>query len=444
MAGAIVKRKRVLPRERLARALYSTLGTCVAATFPLLLPLICVNGRWRKGMLSRLTLRLPSVPPGAQVVWLHAASVGEVLALVPLVELLKRKYPHIHLALSSQTSSALGLSLQRLPQLDARFYFPLDLPGLAARVLDRLRPCLVVFTETELWPGLLFAAADRGIPAVMVSGRLSPSALRWYRRGGWVFGPSLGLVMLLCVQSREDGARLVELGADPDKVIVTGSLKTVPAPSEQPRWVRRLAARGSCSVFVAGSTHKGEEEQLLAAFSRVRRVAPHALLVLAPRHPQRFEEVGKLVEQSGLPLVRRSQLREGQDKAWTGEDPAVVLLDTIGELASCYRGAAAAFVGGSLVPVGGHNLFEPALSRCPVLFGPHTGNTEEAARLLVSAGGGVRIAGEDDLVSWLGKLLSDRAASTTMGDRAFRALAHRADPLRLTAAAISPLLDGMP
>jgi len=333
---------------------------------------------------------------------------------------------------------------ERLSALSGVFYFPLDLPGFPGRVLDRLRPILILVAETEIWPGLLFAAARRGVPTAIVSGRVSPKAFVWYRRARALFAPALGTVSRLCVQSGEDARRFLALGARPDRVIVTGSLKSGASPScdSRPPWLAAIGG-GERPIFVAGSTHAGEEEAVLRAFAAARREVPHALLVLAPRHPRRFGEVASLVGGSGLSCVLRSDLarREKEAKGAPGE-PAVILLDTIGELAGCYRSATVAFVGGSLVDIGGHNLFEPALSRCPVLFGPHTQNSEDAARRLIEAKGAERVTDEGELTLWLARLLADPQGAKAMGERAFEAVAAAAaEPVRLTLEAISVLLQ---
>ncbi len=436
-----------LPPKPFPRVLYGALGFLALAGLPLALAVAGLRPAWRRGLAQRLALGLPPSLPQGRCVWLHAASVGEVLALCALTDRLHRARPDLRLVLSTQTSTGRQVARERLSALSGVFYFPLDLPGFPGRVLDRLRPVLVLVAETEIWPGLLFAAARRGIPTAIVSGRLSPKAFIWYRRARTLFAPALATVSRLCVQSGEDAGRFVALGAKPDRVIITGSLKSgaLPSSDSRPCWLAAIGA-GERPIFVAGSTHAGEEEAVLRAFAAARREVPRALLVLAPRHPRRFGEVASLVEGSGLSYVLRSDLveREGEARGAAGE-PAVILLDTIGELAGCYRKATVAFVGGSLVDIGGHNLFEPALSRCPVLFGPHTQNSEEAARRLIEAKGAERVADEGALALWLARLLGDPEGAKAMGERAFAAVAAAAaEPVRLTLEAISVFLEDRP
>lgn len=436
-----------LPAETFGHVLYGTLGFLALAGLPLALAAAWLRPAWRRSLAERLAIGLPRSLPEGRCVWLHAASVGEVLALSALIDRLHCTRPDLRLVLSTQTSTGRQVAREHLSALSGVFYFPLDLPGFPGRVLDRLRPVLVLVAETEIWPGLLFAAARRSVPTAIVSGRVSPKAFAWYRRARALFAPALGTVSRLCVQSGEDARRFLALGAQPDRVIVTGSLKSGASPRShsRPPWLAAIGA-GERPIVVAGSTHAGEEVAVLKAFAAARKEVPEALLVLAPRHPRRFGEVASLVGESGLSYVLRSDLVEREkEAAGVPSGPAVVLLDTIGELAGCYRSATVAFVGGSLVDIGGHNLFEPALSRCPVLFGPHTQNGEEAARQLLEAKGAERVADEEELALWFARLLADPEGAKAMGERAFAAVAaSAAEPVRLTLEAISVFLEGRP
>ena len=304
-----------------------------------------------------------------------------------------------------------------LPDVDGVTYLPLDLPWLVSRSLRRLRPELVVLLETEVWPNFIRAAHRLRIPVVVLSGRLSPRGAQTYGRFRGLFGPVLERVSGFGMQDRENARRVLELGVEPARVAVTGSLKQAEAGTGAlpdlfgPRGPGR-------PVVVAGSVHRGEEEALLDVLPELRRRVPALLMVIAPRRPQRFGEVERLLRRRDLRYSRRSRT-DGAPP----EDCCVLLLDTLGELPQLYGWADVAFVGGSLVPVGGHNLMEPARWGKPVLFGPHRSNVSETARELLEQGGGVEVLDRDDLLREIADLLSDRTRASAMGRRA-RQVAH--------------------
>jgi len=316
--------------------------------------------------------------------------------------------------------------------------FPLDAPWAVRRAITAIKPCLVLFSETELWPNFLAALAARRIPAVMVSGRVSARAFRRYRRWRALFAPVLGTVRVFCVQSLESARHLVALGAPAARTVVTGSLKAAadgPATAAAPSLAHLGAA--AAPVLVAGSTHPGEEEAVLAAFSRVQGVAADARLVLAPRRPERFDEVATLLRSRGASFVRRSELSSAAP--WPASS-SILLLDTLGELASLYRGARAAFVGGTLVPIGGHNLLEPAVAGVPVVVGPHTEHTREAASRLVEAGGAIQVRDAEGLGAALVAWFEVPAAARAAGERARAAAATGDGALAVTLAVVRGIL----
>ncbi len=405
---------------------------------PMVAVALAVRPRWRLGLRERLG-GVAATEPGRAAIWIHGASVGEITALAPIVRSLRHELPSHRLVVSTLTLGGREAAAARLPEADARILFPLDAPWVVRRVLAAVAPCLVLFSETELWPNFLDALATHDIPAIMVSGRVSARAFERYRRWRTLFAPALAGVRVFCVQSLETARRLVALGAPPSRIVVTGSLKAAAVDGTVVMGSVSLArlGAGGAPVLVAGSTHAGEEDAVLAAFDRVRAVAPSARLVLAPRKPERFEEVAALLQARGTGFVRRSDLVAGA--SWPVAAP-VVLLDSLGELAALYPGARAAFVGGTLVPVGGHNVLEPAAAGVPVVFGPHTEHACDAAARLVAAGGAVEVRDADALARVLIAWFTVPEEARLAGDRARAAIAASDGAVAVTLAVIRGVL----
>lgn len=365
---------------------------------------------------------------GRAVVWLHAASVGEVLALGELLRLLRQRLPGAALVVS--TTSRAGRELAgRMAEGDLALILPFDAPAVVARVLDRIRPSLLVITETELWPTLLGALAERHVPVVLLSARVSERAFGRYRRVRAALAPVLPAIRFFGAQSEIDAERFRALGADPARIAVTGSLKEDRAAAEA-----SVRLTGSGPVWVAGSTHRGEEAACIAVFRRLRERRPDLRLVLAPRHLERLPEVERLL---GDDFVRRSSLGE----EWSGS-PGILLVNTLGELAGLYGLGAVAFVGGTLEPIGGHNLREPARAGVPVLFGPHVDSVRAEARALEASQGGLRVADADELESALAALLADEVRRAAMAAAA-RTTFPFGEVARRSIEAIEPWLPEM-
>ena len=360
---------------------------------------------------------------GSRPIWVHAASVGEVRSAAPLLRRIKERWPERKLLLSTVTATGRQTGCDTLPHVDAVTYLPLDLPWLVSRSLRRLRPEVIIVLETEMWPNFIHAAHRLRIPLVVLSGRLSPRGAALFRRFQRLFQPVLERVSAFGMQDDENAARLLDLGVDPARVTVTGSLKHAPRPAaaEAPA---DLSGFGPGPVVVAGSTHKGEEEVLLDVLPVLRQRFPDLLMVLAPRHPERFAEVERLLRQRGV----RYHKRTGPKDVPSGE-VGVLLLDTLGELPRVYGRADVAFVGGTLVPAGGHNLLEPAHWAKPVLFGPHHANVNAIARTLLDGGGGVEVHGAEDLQAEIGGLLEEPARAAAVGRAAAQAAAADVDVL---------------
>jgi 3-deoxy-D-manno-octulosonic-acid transferase len=369
-------------------------------------------------------------------IWLHAVSVGEVAAAAALVRALRQRHPAVPIVLTTATPTGRAQAATLFGAAVEVRFLPYDTVGSVRRFLERIRPRAAIIMETELWPNLLHECGRRGVPVLFASARLAARSVPRYRRFGALFSSGLHNAWV-AAQSSADAGRFVALGADPARTHVVGNLKfdtqlgeTV---TENGRELRRRYL-GARPVWTAGSTHEGEEDLLLDAQVELERAVRGALLVLVPRHPQRFEGVAALLERRGLVFDRRSRSETVRPEA------QVLLLDVMGELTTCYAASDVAFVGGSLVPVGGHNLLEPAALGVPVITGPHTQNGPEIARLLIEAGGALEVADGVALAAAAGRLLADPALRERMGENARRFVeAHRGSLARLLAL-IEPLL----
>ncbi len=392
----------------------------------LLLPAALLRLLWRSlrqpGYRRRWRERLghDAHPPAPGGVWVHAVSVGEVQAALPLLQWLLSHEPHWEITVTTTTPTGAQRVVELLGDRVHHRYTPFDLPGIVARVLDQRRPRLLVIFETELWPNLLDACRCRNIPLVLANGRLSERSLKGYQRLQPLVAETLAAFTWVTAQSNRDATRFLALGADPARVVVTGNIKfdaTVPHDLAIQASALRLKWGDQRPVWIGASTHEGEETLLLQAHRQLLQVFPDALMILAPRHPERFSKVAGLIENAGFPFARRS--REGVAEP---RHP-VFLLDRLGELLLAYAASDVACVGGSWVPVGGHNLLEPASLGVPVLFGPHTGNFVEIAALLEEAGGGVRVQTADQLVERLRTWFANPLERTRVGHNGQRAVA---------------------
>ena len=386
----------------------------------------------------RLRERLGYAPPrrGRPCGWIHAVSVGESITAAPIVDGLRRLAPGLPLVMTTVTETGARIVAERFAGAVTHRFFPLDLPGAVRRSVDAIDPAFVVCMETELWPNMLGLLARRGVPVMIANGRVSDRSYPRYRAVRAFLRPVLGHVSVFAMQSDEDARRIVDLGAPPTRVFVTGNLKHEASPDDADateRWRRRLGLSPETAAWIAGSTHRGEEEIVLAAHGRLLERVPGARLVLAPRHPERVPELVESIRRRGWPVLRRSELPEPDRAERTpASDGALIVIDTVGELASIYSVGVAAFVGGSLVPAGGHNVLEPALRGKPVLFGPHTENFRESAALLGASGGGLLVRDDAELASALTRLFTDRDACAALGAAALRAAASREGAVRRT------------
>lgn len=365
---------------------------------PLLVVVLLSRPKTRGGMSQRLGW-LPPMPEGeGPRIWLHGSSAGDLLALEPIAKELRRRLPESTLVMSTFTDSGMALAERMRRTVDAVVYQPLDLPGATRRAAAAIRPDVLVLEYTELWPNLIDAAKRRGAKVVLSNGRLSPGKMDAYRRMFRLFGNPLTSFDRLLMRSADEAERARALGASPDRVAVAGNTKFDAWLSGGATAPPGLAeALGPAPIFLAGSTHQGEEEGVLAAFAAAKAKHPALRLVVAPRYLDRVGEVAAFAEQAGWSVARRS---EGAAAAAA----EVVLLDTMGELSAAYAHATVAFVGGSFTPRGGQNILEPASMGRPVLFGPNMGNFVESVALL-RGNGGIQVEDADALGAQLVRLL---------------------------------------
>jgi 3-deoxy-D-manno-octulosonic-acid transferase len=397
--------------------------------------------KYREGLGERLGgVRGLRGQGGRPVIWVHAVSVGEVLAVSRLVKTLDAELAEYFIAVSTTTRTGQELARERFGA-DRVFYCPLDLPWAVRAYLNALKPKMLVLAETEFWPNLLNGCFRRGIPVAVVNARISDRSWPRYRRLRWLWEPFLGKLGRVLAQSETDAERLRAIGCRAERVSVAGNLKFDVRAAEEADATRRLKTFAATMRFVvAGSTLEGEEAALLEVWRRLLKADPNLVLVLAPRHPERFGAVAGLLDDGGVSWVRRSDWRS---HPWGSAKPLkpgeIVLLDTIGELASVYSIAAVAFVGGSLVPAGGHNPLEPAQFGIPFVMGPHYANFRAITDDL-RAHEAIRVADRDELGAALMDLLRDRPAAEAMGGRAKRVFDEQAGATGRCVAALKELL----
>lgn len=355
---------------------------------------------------------------GEPSIWIHAVSVGETLTARALVADLRERYPRLRLFVSTTTIAGQQVAKKQLPQVDAVFYFPFDWSFIVRRTLNIVRPRLFLMMETEIWPNLLRECRARGVKTAIVNGRISNRSYPRYRLVRPLFRRVLQDIDRFCMQSEESARRIVDLGADPARVTVTGSLKFDSLPAAAPvahgrprdpvlRYFRVAPTR---TVVVAGSTMKPEDAAVLKAFARIRSISPGALLILAPRQRERFAEVERLALEEGFSVVRRSNLPIDSDPRVD-----VVVLDTFGELALLYQLATVVFVGGSLANYGGHNILEPAIYGKPIVFGPHMQNFREIAETFLANQAAVQVQSDRELEEGLRALMTDPVRRASLG-----------------------------
>jgi 3-deoxy-D-manno-octulosonic-acid transferase len=377
------------------------------------------RGYWQ-GLAERFGRGVPLPGPS---IWLHAVSLGEMSAAAPLVRALHSRYPQLALAVTAATPAGRARASDLFAEVADIRFLPYDTPGSVRRFLERIRPRVAIIMETELWPNLFSECERRGVPVFLASARLSAKSVSRYRRLGGLFSGVFTPNVSVAAQSADDAERFRSIGASAHQTRVIGNVKfdlSVDAGGIETGKILR-AAYGARLVWVAGSTHAGEEEQVLAAHALLQARRPDSLLLLVPRHKDRFAAVADLLARRGVKFARRSGMARGLGEAGLPietlpADTAVLLVDTIGELAALYASADVAFVGGSLVPIGGHNLLEPAALGLPVLTGPSHFNSKEIALLLLRRGAALQVANPQELAAVLQRLLDEPAERRRMGN----------------------------
>ena len=430
--------------------MYTIYSALIVAFFALMSPYLIYQAiRYRK-YIGSLPQRLGYLPvtfnlDGDESIWIHAVSVGEVLTARALLPDLRQRYPRLRIFLSTTTMTGQQIARNNLQYVDAVFYFPFDFGFIVRRTLRLVRPRLFIMMETEIWPNLLRACRRAGVQTLLVNGRISSRSYPRYRLARRFFRPVLQDVDRFCMQSDESARRIVDIGADHSRVSVTGSLKfdslqrpfdslaqgrpfdspsglAQGRPFDSPsglaqgdraghnRVLRYFRVRPDRPVVMAASTRKGEEGHVFEAFQRIRATMPDALLVIAPRKPEQWDEVERMARSRGWNVARRSELPVD------AEPPGdVVLLDTVGELAQLYQIATVVFVGGSLVDTGGHNILEPAVFGKPIVFGPHMQNFAEIAQAFLDNGAAIQVRDGRELETALLGLLGDPVRRASLG-----------------------------
>lgn len=424
-------------------------------------PYFFIKGLRSGKYLSNLSERFGKVPAeltlkSSGCIWIHAVSVGEVLAALPLARRLKIEFPQTPLVISTTTATGQALAKKRIDFADGLFYFPFDWAWIVRRVIRAIKPACIIIMETEIWPNFLREACRANVPIVFANGRISDRSFRRHKRllGAFSFvirrfyKNVLANATIFLMQSESDADRVRTLGAPPERVIVTGNLKyDSPQPTATPleSWLAAAVDRfGRRPLIIAGSVTSGEEPLVLIAFGVLQGQIRNSFLVLAPRKPERFDAAARHIEESHRKYVRRSQLRlAGNDGDALAGGESVLLLDSIGELAGLYRIADAVFVGGSLVPAGGHNLLEPAGFGKPPLFGPSMENFQEVAAAFLARGAALQVDSPESLgVAWI-ELVEDSERNRSMGETARSLVEENRGATERTIKRIISLLPGL-
>ena len=395
--------------------------------FPVILYKLSTTARYQISLKERLGLLPQHIrsdwEPGDWV-WLHAVSVGEVIAAVPIVREVKKTWPQLKVLLSTVTVTGYRTAQEKIPWADQFIFFPFDYPWSVKRVIDFVQPRLFLAMETELWPNFFHYLAQKGVPSAIINGRLSPKSYKGYRRVRFFMRHVLSQIDLFGMQTEADAYRIQQLGAPPERVMVLGNVKFDRATSltaiskEELHTLRQsLSLNGQEQVIIAGSTHRGEEEIIVEVYGQLRLHYPSLVLIIAPRHIERAEEIEELIKRKGLRSIRRTKLLAEGSVPQKDQKP-IIILDTLGELASLYALGTLVFVGGSLVPTGGQNLLEPAVHKKPVFFGPSVFNFEEIGRILIESGGGIQIQDGQGLANKMLELLQQPQKIEELGEKA--------------------------
>jgi 3-deoxy-D-manno-octulosonic-acid transferase len=424
---------------------YTTLMTLgLALSSPYFALKILTTRRYRRGLSQRLGICYRTV--GEKVgdgkpIWIHAASVGEVLGSLPIIEGIRQVSPKLPILLSTMTATGNDLAKERSPGVKDITFFPLDHPWVVRRVISLVNPRAFLMAETEIWPNFLRELGRRKIPVLLFNGRISARSLQWYKRFRSLLKMPLTSISAFCMQSSLDAQRIIEIGANPERVTVTGNIKFDQSPPEVTReekevLLRNLDLHPGQPIFIAGSTHRGEEGCMLNVFNRLSPEYPDLVFILAPRHLERLGEIEIMLKRHKIPWKRKTKL----GAAGRREKASVILLDTLGELARLYSIGTIIFVGGSLAKVGGHNILEPLFFKKPVLFGPFMDNFREISDEVLRRDAGFQVKDTEETVLRARTLLETPSLRSEMGKRGFEIIRDNKGATKKTLETISRFL----
>lgn len=397
---------------------------CVAfiACLPYFLLETIKTGKYKKSLPYKLGFSihrdLTLKPISESPIWIHALSVGEVNSAVPLVKSIHQRFKDIPIVFSATTETGYQVALDRLSHMANHIiFYPLDLIWIVRRIINAIRPRLFILVETDIWPNFLRAVRYYA-PVILINGSMSQKSYKRYRKIRWFAKGVLDHFSFLGVQTEEDASRFLGIGAEKEDVRIMGNIKfdqpNMALSQDEVKRLKQQLGLKEQRVFVAGSTHKGEDEIILNTYKLVKSRHQDVILIIAPRHPERFDEVTNLAKEYGFKVVKRTKILPSATR-----DFDVIILDTIGELSQIYSLASVVFVGGSLVNIGGHNILEVAAHKKAVLFGPYTHDQFEIVRVLKRSGGGIEVRNEKEFLSQIERLLDDPLLSDTLGQGAY-------------------------
>ncbi len=404
------------------------------------------HGKRRRGVRERLGFYLPGRLDrikGREVIWVHAVSVGETRAAIPLLKALRRAHPEAAIVVSNITETGRAVA-EGIEDIDLAVFFPFDLSWGVRRVLHQVRPKIVIIVETEIWPNFVRIAHEMKVPVVLANGRISDRSFPRYMRGRVVIAPILDKFAAFCMQGELDADRIRRMGAHPERIEVTGNVKfdlqvSAPPVQEVDSLRSRYRLPPGMQVWVAGSTHPGEEEAIADAYRRLCDAGRRLVLILVPRHPERCRDLAKVLAGRGFAVQLRSVVEGRPEELRAAE---ILLGDTLGEMLRFYAVADVVFVGGSLVPIGGHNVLEASALRKPVIFGPFMHNFREIAAMLLADGAARQIENDADLPGMLEHLLDDPELRQAMGEAGHALLRRNAGATRRTLDVVDRIMEG--
>ena len=386
------------------------------------------RGKYRRGFWQR-TGFYPDEIKGQSPIWIHAVSVGEVIASSSLIKSLRKEYPDIKIILSTVTDTGQQIAKGKIKEADYIIYFPFDFSWSVKRALNTINPIICIIMETELWPNFLREANKKAVPVAVINGRISERSFKRYRMISLFMKNVLESVTLFSMQTEDDAKRAIALGANHNNVRVSGNIKYdnefKEIEDEKVKEIKNtLGVNNNDRIFIAGSTHPGEEEIVVKLYSNILKNYPDFRLVIAPRHIDRVGEVEEIVKKMGLDTVRKTAILKGshQSPVTSHQLKPVIILDTIGELGFMYSIADILFVGGSLIPHGGQNILEPAFYKKPVIFGKYMMNFQEIAKEMILSGGGIQVNDEQELIKEVDGLINNGKKMIEIGEKGYQVI----------------------